>query len=151
MLTMSLCGGALMGLSGYEWGRSLLLQYPEIFTFGLFSHTGPTAQQLQETSFSMTFRVTGCKTKSVDGSTSRGADSEEAVVMNVRVSGPEPGYVATPIIFIVVAKTLIAEYGCSGVGIPRGGVYTPAAAFRNSPTIIQSLVDAGIAFNCEML
>jgi short subunit dehydrogenase-like uncharacterized protein len=156
MLTTSVCGGAVMGLAGYEWGRSVLLQYPEFFSFGLFSHAGPTPQQLRETSFNMTFRATGCKKKTGDGSDD-GTDAarvtkaeEEEVIMKASVSGPEPGYVATPIIFIVVAKTLISEYGSSKANMPRGGVYTPAAAFRTSPTIIQNLVDAGITFSCDV-
>ena len=136
-MKMTVCGGTVMTLASFEWGRNALLQYPEFFSYGLFSHAGPTEQQLKETSFSMDFRIKGYSKTS----------AEDTMEMKACVSGPEPGYVATPIIFIVLAKTLLSEYASGSM--PKGGVLTPAAAFRNSPTIIGSLNEAGITFTCE--
>jgi len=46
-------GGIFSFLAKRAWGRKLLLAYPRIFSFGLFSHEGPNEQQLAETSFEM--------------------------------------------------------------------------------------------------
>ena len=73
--------------------------------------------------------------------------------MRVKVSGPEPGYVATPRIFIALARCLLKEYDVSGreVGdqasqLPRGGVLTPQAVFAASPSIFELLSDAELMF-----
>jgi short subunit dehydrogenase-like uncharacterized protein len=59
-----------------------------------------------------------------------------------RVSGPEPGYVATPIIFVQLAKCLLEER----TTLPaQGGVYTPGGLFYKS-SLIARLKDAGIGF-----
>jgi hypothetical protein len=38
-----------------------LLRFPQLFSYGLFSHEGPTEQQMKETCFSMTFVGRGFK------------------------------------------------------------------------------------------
>ena len=43
--------------------------------------------------------------------------------MHVVVSGPEPGYVATALMFLAMARTVVDER----TELPRGGVFTPAA------------------------
>ena len=90
-------------LSSFDYGRSVLLSYPELFTGGLFSHTGPTSEQLSETSFIMNFISNGYS--NVDKT------DEHKIVIKTSVSGPEPGYVATPMIFIVLALELLRSYG----------------------------------------
>ncbi len=65
------------------------------------------------------------------------------VEVTVRVSGPEPGYVATPLLLLGAAATLLAERDTLPV---RGGVLTPAAAFRGSG-LIQRLNALGVAFD----
>ncbi len=136
----------------------------------MFSHAdtyihneGPTQQQLEETSFQMDFRVLGCQT-ALSREESRAGGAEEVslpphVSMRVRVSGPEPGYVATPLIFVALAKCLLKEYGENdqrdpryGEGIeeklalPKGGVFTPHAVFSTSRSIFSFLHDADIRF-----
>lgn len=143
MLATGLCGGLIAALAPYEWGRRILLQYPEVFSYGVFSHAGPSLQQLQETTFSMHFDMSGIA-KAEEGSTTSTSLSER-VSMKACVTGPEPGYVATPIIFTVLARTLLEEYCVDGI-MPKGGVFTPAAAFRNSPTVFKSLQNAQIEF-----
>ena len=87
----------------------------------MHSHTpGPTAQQLKETSFRFDFRVTGHSTPTtttaldppathVDNHTDT-VGPDISTSMRVQVSGPEPGYVATPMIFIALARCLLEEY-----------------------------------------
>ncbi len=65
--------------------------------------------------------------------------------VHVVVSGPEPGYVATPIIFVTLALCLLDERE----SMPRGGVLTPASAYYNSSTVIDRLRAAGIAFDVK--
>ena len=55
----SFYGSVFSGLSGSPWGRSLLLSYPETFSDGIFSKTGPTKEQLENTSFQMHFFAKG--------------------------------------------------------------------------------------------
>lgn len=49
-----LFGGAMQWLAQRPWGRRLLLAYPRLFSFGMFSHEGPSAQQMRDTVFMMT-------------------------------------------------------------------------------------------------
>jgi short subunit dehydrogenase-like uncharacterized protein len=121
---------------------------------------GPTQQQLQETSFEFDFRLTGHKvTTSEDATsendtsendTSENDTSEDTTSMRVRVSGPEPGYVATPKIFVALARCLLDEYGLEGDdsthSLPRGGVLTPQAVFASSLTIFDRLAEAELVF-----
>lgn len=65
--------------------------------------------------------------------------------VEVVVSGPEPGYVATPAIFITLAYCLLDERS----HLPEGGVLTPASAFCNSPTVFQRLERSGIKFTVK--
>lgn len=46
-------------LARWGWGRRLLLAWPGLFSHGVFSHEGPTRQQIAGTSFAMTFFVQG--------------------------------------------------------------------------------------------
>ena len=63
--------------------------------------------------------------------------------VHIEVAGPEPGYVATPIIFITLALCFLEEREF----LPIGGVFTPASAFYHSPSIIDRLDKAGITFS----
>eukprot|EP00049_Salpingoeca_infusionum_P025441 m.19298 g.19298 ORF g.19298 m.19298 type:complete len:410 (+) comp8012_c0_seq1:271-1500(+) len=122
-------------LANFSFGRSLLLRYPRLFTMGLFSHEGPTEQQLANTAFAMDFRTSGYSSKEV--ATQGGAPD---VKIHTRVSGPEPGYVATPICIVQCALELLAKES----SMPRG-VLTPASAFRNTD-LIARLTGEGIRF-----
>ncbi|PIK33499.1 hypothetical protein BSL78_29685 [Apostichopus japonicus] len=44
-------------LSIFRCGRKLLSKYPKVFTFGVFSHEGPTEAQMATTSFTFTSEV----------------------------------------------------------------------------------------------
>ena len=119
---------------------------------------GPTQQQLQETSFEFDFRLTGHKVTTSENVTSEddtsendtSEDSGDTTSMRVRVSGPEPGYVATPKIFVALARCLLDEYGLEGDdsthSLPRGGVLTPQAVFASSLTIFDRLAEAELVF-----
>jgi short subunit dehydrogenase-like uncharacterized protein len=144
--TWSLClsvlfGGALSLLAPWAWGRRLLLAAPGLFSGGIFSHAGPTAAQLAETSFEMEFVARGS-----------GAGEEARCV----VRGPEPGYVATPALLLGAALTLLEVRGGGGgggggsgggaFGACPGGVLTPASAFRGT-ALLQRLRALGVSFD----
>ncbi|KJE89474.1 saccharopine dehydrogenase [Capsaspora owczarzaki ATCC 30864] len=121
----------------YPFGRKILLKHPKLFTFGLFSHEGPTRRQLNTTSFSMTFYALGYSSK--DAVETKRPDKK----IVTRVAGPEPGYIATPIFLVQSALVLLQERKT----IPyKGGVLTPAAAFAQT-SLIERLQQHGVNFS----
>ncbi|ETV92452.1 hypothetical protein, variant [Aphanomyces invadans] len=126
-------GGVLLFVLGkFEAGRSLLIQYPHVFTFGYFSHEGPTDEELSTTTFDVRFFGKGYKTLATSG----GRPDWQVVTS---VHGPEPGYVATSRMVTRCAKVIL-----DGHVVDRG-VLTTASAFANTP-LISELNQAGITF-----
>ena len=116
-------------------------RYPEIFSAGLFSARGPTKQQRRETAFRFVFDARGFTDETC---------ATEAHAL-VSVSGPEPGYVATPKIFLAVATTLLEERQTltgKGGNNQRGGVFTPGAVFGET-SLVARLRESGINFAVE--
>jgi short subunit dehydrogenase-like uncharacterized protein len=137
-----LFGALLRFLVQWSWGRSLVLSHPRFFTFGAFSHEGPNAAQLASTTFSMTFFASGTF-GSVDEVRARGPNPSNSRA-TVRISGPEPGYVATPLFLLAAAYELLERERCVAV---KGGVLTPAAAFRGPNSRLQQRLELmGIKF-----
>lgn len=65
--------------------------------------------------------------------------------VQVTVKGPEPGYIATPIIMVRAALTLQQEReSCTSLMGP-GGVFT-AGALLGETTLTQRLSQAGVTF-----
>eukprot|EP00056_Hartaetosiga_gracilis_P007531 m.109432 g.109432 ORF g.109432 m.109432 type:complete len:436 (+) comp12732_c0_seq1:6733-8040(+) len=128
--------GTVFGmLANFGVGRSLLLKYPGVFTFGLFSHEGPTQAQMEGTSFAMNFHATGF-------SSQEDVDAKKQPNFNIhcRVSGPEPGYISTPICLVECCKALLENEETI-----EKGVLTSASAFRNT-NLIDNLHAAGVKF-----
>lgn len=121
----------------FSIGRGLLTQFPEFFSFGLFSKTGPTRKQMDGTSFCLRFMGQGYTT---------GQDPSQGkpnATISTEITGPEPGYIATPITMVQAAVTLLNEPHC----LPNeGGVYTPGSAFART-TLIDRLNKHGIQFS----
>ncbi|KAG0279009.1 hypothetical protein BGZ96_002106 [Linnemannia gamsii] len=130
-------------LAKYESGRRFLLKHPRFFTLGTFSHQGPTNQQLAETSFSETFYAQGyskaLRDKHPDPEELRRVEPDVSLVTSV--SGPEPGYVATPKMVVQAAYTLLRQKD----KVPNG-VLTPAVAFGRTD-LIDRLQEQGIVFS----
>lgn len=118
------------------FGRSLLLRYPKLFSHGVFSHEGPSQQQLDGTSFSKVFIAHGYR----KGPPKTYKDVPDMRVY-FRVSGPEPGYVATPIVLVTAARTLLDNRASLG----PGGVYTTGYLLR-STDLVDRLVGHGMRF-----
>ncbi|RDD47010.1 Saccharopine dehydrogenase-like oxidoreductase [Trichoplax sp. H2] len=125
-------------LSGYKFGRYLLLTFPGLFSNGIFRRGGPSQKQIDGTTFSLTFYGYGFKDKN---KSSEGATPDTRFV--TKVSGPEPGYVTTPICMVQAAIAILEERDL----LPStGGVFTPGAAFRKT-NIIKKLNDRGLKFS----
>ena len=54
-LLFAFFGKLLEALAQFSWGRWLLLRFPRVFSYGLFSRAGPTEQQMAQTRFEMRF------------------------------------------------------------------------------------------------
>ncbi|KAF9205404.1 hypothetical protein BGZ49_004085 [Haplosporangium sp. Z 27] len=143
-LAATIFASAVFGLfANYEFGRKILLKYPRLFTLGMFSHEGPSAQQLAETSFSETFYAQGFSKELRDqypnAQELRKVQPDVSIVTSV--SGPEPGYVATPKMVVQACYTLLLQKDL----VPNG-VLTPAIAFGKT-RLIERLQEQGIVFS----
>ncbi|KAG0363381.1 saccharopine dehydrogenase-like oxidoreductase [Gamsiella multidivaricata] len=144
VLAMMIFASTMFGtLARYEWGRNLLLKHPRLFTMGMFGHEGPSSKQLAETSFSETFFAKGYSRalrESVGGEEGlKKVEPDVAIVTSV--SGPEPGYVATPKMVVQACYTLLKQKE----KVPNG-VLTPAVAFARTD-LIERLQEQGIVFS----
>ncbi|KAL3135847.1 hypothetical protein ABBQ32_007405 [Trebouxia sp. C0010 RCD-2024] len=139
-LLFALFGKLLETLAKFAWGRSALLRYPRLFSYGLFSREGPNEQQLAQTRFQMRF---------IGDAYSQGAPSNPAAQpdehVQVSVTGPEPGYIATPIIMVQTALTLQQERDRCTALVGPGGVFTVGALFGET-SLTQRLSKAGVTF-----
>jgi hypothetical protein len=152
-------GGLMSLFARFKLGQRILLAFPRLFTMGRFSHEGPSEEQMATTDFSMTFYAKGYSAalqKTVldapwSESQKRSGDGKGQakpqvpspdVQCVVRVSGPEPGYVATPKIMLACAFTLLEERDKLAI---KSGVVTPGAAFLGSG-LRQRLERLGISF-----
>lgn len=134
------CGGLLFWfMVKFSLGRKLLTTFPSFFSFGLFSKSGPTMKQIEDTCFSLTFFGEGY---------SEGTDPTQGppnAKICTQVMGAEPGYVATVSAMVQAAITLLNELH----SLPRrGGVYTPGAAF-NKTSLIDRLQNHSIKFSVK--
>lgn len=134
--------GVVFGLfASTGCGRSLLKKYPEFFSAGLIKKTGPSLEQIKMASFSMTFFGFGHKGEKLNDPQLQHNSSPDGQIKTI-VSGPEPGYVTTPICMVAAAMTVLEE----SESIPLdGGVLTPGSAFK-STKLIDRLQQRGMKF-----
>lgn len=122
------CFGVMLRLfASTSFGRSLLLKYPEFFTLGGFRKTGPTEEQVNSASFKMWFVGHGYSDAGLASTGTKKPDME----IITRVSGPEIGYLTTPITLVQCALVMLSQRE----NLPKGGVYTPGILF--GPTDLQ--------------
>ncbi|CAA6657453.1 unnamed protein product [Spirodela intermedia] len=131
--------GIFIGLLGsIAFGRSLLLKFPALFTLGAFSKTGPTEEEVSSATFKMWFVGHGYSDASLASQSRRKPDTE----IITRVSGPEIGYLTTPIVLLQCALIVLGQRG----SLPKGGVYPPGIVF--GPFDLQErLQENGISFD----
>eukprot|EP00873_Tetraselmis_striata_P014793 jgi/Tetstr1/435057/TSEL_024027.t1 len=115
-------------------------RYPSLFSYGLFSHDGPTEEMMAQTRFSMTFVARGFKS----GAPVQASDKPDMQIVT-RVEGPEPGYVATPIFLSAAGLTLLEEESALR---SSPGVHTVATLF-NGTSYLDKLQQHGISFSVD--
>ena len=117
-------------LCHYSFGRWLLLKFPHILTLGYVKKGGPTKEQIDGTSFTMTFVGRGFD--SVENANGGGKPNKQ---ITARLSAPELGYVTTPICMVQCAAVVLKEAGKMQY---KSGVLTPGAAFYGT-SLLQRL------------
>jgi len=126
-------------LCSFSFGRYLLESYPSFFSFGVFSKTQPTLEQIEGASFTYKLFGSGYEGSSDDDLQNQSPDGN----IVVSVTGPEPGYVTTPICLVQCAYVLLAEKE----KLPgECGVYTPGAIFAKT-SIIDRLTEKNVKFS----
>lgn len=73
--------------TAFKLGRKLLLTYPRLFTFGVFSHQGPTEEQMAVSTFSIDFFAKGYK----NFDEQKSAQEKPDLRVHTRVSGQDAG------------------------------------------------------------
>ena len=143
---------AVMGLlfnvlSARSWGRKLLLKHPKLFTLGAFTDEGPSEATLAASSWKTTFFGKGWAQASAEAPPKTGFD----VLVRTSVSGPEPGYIATSLMFLAMARCVLEDRPLLGVS---GGVFTPGALVGSGGSVgvnrlVERLRRVGIRFEVE--
>lgn len=127
-------------MTSFASTRHLLLKYPEVFTLGTFSRSGPKRSDLAKLRFLVTLTGKGWNQKLSDSSLQHTTPPD--TTRTVKVAGPDPGYFGTAILVTQAALTILDEAD----RMPgRGGVFPPAAAFLET-TLRNRLTDRGITF-----
>ncbi|CAL9198399.1 unnamed protein product [Musa hybrid cultivar] len=131
--------GLFLGLFGmFALGRSILLKFPSVFSLGWFRKTGPTEEEVRSASFIMWFIGHGYSDGNLASQRGRKPDTE----IITRVSGPEVGYVTTPIILLQCALVVLSERD----NLPKGGVLPPGIVFSHT-NLQRCLEENGIFFD----
>lgn len=125
-------------LSGLSFGRWLLLKFPSIFSLGWFRKRGPSEDEVESASFKMWFIGHGFSDSSLVSQGNAKPDME----IITRVTGPEIGYIATPIILMQCALIVLSQREI----LPKGGVFPPGIVF-GATDLQQRLQENGISFD----
>lgn len=134
--------GILFGImASFQFGRDLLEKYPNIFSFGIFSHEGPTREQIKDVTFTTQVFGRGWLGKKLKPEEDPAEPPMDKIVC--KVEGPDPGYIATSACLVASAMTILDETSSLPAG---GGVLTPGVAFANSKGFIKKLETRGFKF-----
>ncbi|KAI5190635.1 hypothetical protein NECID01_1076 [Nematocida sp. AWRm77] len=104
-----------------EAGRSVAYKYIDFLTLGAVRRDGPSEEEIAASGFQIKIFV--------KGNTAEG----EKLCCATMVSGPDPGYVATPAILLVSAELIMDNL--PSMFKEKGGVYTPGALFHGTDII----------------
>ncbi|ELU12886.1 hypothetical protein CAPTEDRAFT_155386 [Capitella teleta] len=123
--------GIIFGiLCKFSLGRTIMKKFPKATSLGMFTPSGPTRKQMAGCSFVMTMVSRGFETKLSNPVEKH--EKEPTKKMITTVTGPEPGYITTPICMVQAAYTLLKK---DHKIPPGGGVLTPGAAFAETDLI----------------
>ncbi|VDN93665.1 unnamed protein product [Brugia pahangi] len=101
--------------------KNFLLAYPGLCSFGMFKDSGPTCFEFQVKQASFTYWFFGT------GWSERHSSFDE-YTMVARCVGPDAGYISTSACVLAAALSLLNDAD----KLPQGGVYTSAAAFKDT-------------------
>ena len=135
-------GATFATLARWKWGCNMLHSYPEAFSGGVFTSKGPSEEELRNGRFTTYVTAYGPEYTSDLG------NSQLAV--HVKVSGPEPGYVATPALIVSLALTVLhAGRSTNGkVNLSfENGVTLPGALFGDCDIVYDYMRKEGVAFD----
>ena len=157
LATMLFYGTLFSLLARFESGRNVLLRYPKLFTGGVFSHAGPSQDQIAAARFSYKFVAIGHspqeaaavlaapKRKGTSQGPSTGSLPPATARAVVEVTGPEPGYDATSTMVSAVAAVILRHRSSLAF---TGGVTTPGTLFpagsRACDEVILLLAKGGV-------
>ncbi|KAM7288676.1 saccharopine dehydrogenase-like oxidoreductase [Ixodes scapularis] len=112
-------------LSMFKFGRSLLENFPGLFSCGMVKKGGPTREQALACSFTMVIRGRGWNERLTELSDKHTTPPEKTMV--VRLDGPDPAYVTTAMCLVQAAMVILKE---KDKMLGKGGVLSPGAALE---------------------
>ena len=126
-----------------EWGRSMMLKYPGIFSLGIFAKEGAPREEVIKRRFELVLEGDAYNSRIEDPNQQH--DDKPVKKVRAKVSGPDFGYVGCSIFIGQCAMVLLKERE----KLPGpGGIFTPGACFAKS-SLIERLKKHGVKF--EML
>ena len=126
-------GATFSFLARYKWGCDMLHSNPEGFSGGVFASGGPSQEELEKGRFTTYVTAFGPKSD---------------LRARVKVSGPEPGYVATPILIVSLALTILEAGKTDGNDLNfESGVTLPGALFGDSDKVYEHMRNEGVNFD----
>lgn len=135
-------GAAFSALAKWKWGCNILHAHPEAFSGGVFTSKGPSEEELGKGKFTTYITAYGSE---------HNLESDNQQSVHVKVSGPEPGYVATPALIVALALTILdAGKSIDGNGINLSfddGLTLPGALFADCELVYDHMRKEGVAFD----
>lgn len=129
-------GATFSTLARWQWGCNLLHSNPEAFSGGVFTSKGPTEEALEQGGFTSYVTAYGAK---------HSVTNSQAV--RVKVSGPEPGYVATPRLIVALALTILDAGNEVKLLSFDNGVTLPGALFGDCDKVYDNMRKEGVSFD----
>lgn len=122
----------------YDFTRTILQKYPGFCSGYLFKESGPTREQAKQATFTYWFVGSGWNTDKPN------PDETPKKIVVARCDGPDAGYIATAGCVLSSALTILEDRAT----LPSGGVYSTAAAFKNTK-VYDRLESFGITFRVD--
>ena len=132
-------GATFSTLARFQWGCNLLHSNPEAFSGGVFTSKGPTEEELEQGGFTTYITAYGAKH----------SESNQQVA-RVKVTGPEPGYIATPRLIVALALTILDAGKGENDEVKlsfESGVTLPGALFGDCDRAYENIRKEGISFD----
>ncbi|CAI6356855.1 unnamed protein product [Macrosiphum euphorbiae] len=118
-------------LATFEPVRMFFVRFPKLFTFGVASKTGPNEKKLENSHMTLTLIGHGTTSAhppndNLKEITLKDNIATRTTIIKVRAKNPVYGFTSKAV--VLGAITIIKDH----INIPKGGVLTPASAFRNT-------------------